>query len=266
MSKELFPQLVSPHIKHFKILIVLAITLAISIFVFENKTAVLAFVGVSINELPIYSVETKDKVVSITFDSAWGTEDLDEILEILARHNCVATFFVEGNWAENYPDAITKIAEGGHLIGNHGANHKHMTKLSQAEMLAEIQGCHDIIKEQTGIDMTLFRAPYGDYNETVVESAKSLGYSTIQWDVDSLDWKDYGIESIIDTVCNHQNLKNGSIILLHNGSKYTALALDQMLTNLESQGYTFIGLDKLILTENYEIDHTGRQSKTGLAQ
>ncbi len=266
MSKEQFPQLVSTHIKHFKLLIALALTLAVSILVFENKTAVLAFVGVSVNELPIYSVETTEKVVSITFDSAWGVEDLDTILNILAKHNCIATFFVEGNWAENYPDAIKKIAEGGHLIGNHGANHKHMTKLSEAQMLSEIQGCHDIIKEQTGIDMTLFRAPYGDYNEAVVENAKSLGYSTIQWDVDSLDWKDYGVEAIIDTVCNHQNLKNGSIILLHNGSKYTAQALDQSLTNLENQGYSFVGLDKLILTENYEIDHTGRQSGTGLAQ
>ncbi len=266
MSREQFPQLINPHIKRFKLLIALALTLAVSIFLFENKTAVLAFVGVTSNELPIYSVDTEESVVSITFDSAWGTEDLDVILDILAKHNCVATFFVEGNWAENYPDAIKKIAEGGHIIGNHGANHKHMTKLNEEEMLAEIQGCHNMIKELTGIDMTLFRAPYGDYNETVVESAKSLGYSTIQWDVDSLDWKDYGVESIIDTVCNHQNLKNGSIILLHNGSKYTALALDQMLTNLEIQGYTFIGLDKLILTENYVIDHTGRQSKTGLAQ
>ncbi len=266
MSKEQFPQLVSPHIKHFKLLIALALSLAVSIFIFENKTAVLAFVGVSNNEIPIYSVETGEKVVSITFDSAWSTDDLGEILTILKSHNCVATFFVEGNWAENNPDAVKKIHNEGHILGNHGENHKHMTQLSEYEMLEEIKGCHQIIKEQTGIDMTLFRAPYGDYNETVVAKAKELGYSTIQWDVDSLDWKDYGVESIIHTVCNHENLINGSIILLHNGTKYTAQALDQLLSNLEGQGYSFIALDKLILTENYEIDHTGRQSKTGLAQ
>lgn len=260
MSSKQFPQLVSPHIKRFKLLIAIAFTLAVSILVFENKTAVLAFVGVSNSELPVYSVDTKAKVVSITFDSAWGTEDLDAILEILEKHSCVATFFVEGNWALNYPEAIQKINDGGHILGNHGANHKHMTKLTEPEMLAEIQGCHDTIKKLTGKDMTLFRAPYGDYNETVVESAKTLGYSTIQWDVDSLDWKDYGVEAIIDTVCNHKALKYGSIILLHNGSKYTALALDEMLSNLEDQGYTFIPLDKLILTRDYVIDHTGRQS------
>lgn len=260
MQKDSFKDIVDSNINHFKILIAIAFTLAVTIFIFEHKTAVLAFVGVSQNELPIYSVETKEKVVSITFDSAWGTEDLDNILEILQKHNCVATFFVEGVWAKTYPEAIEKISSMGHIIGNHGENHKHMTGLSETKMLEEIQGCHNIIKELTGVDMTLFRAPYGDYNETVVAKAKELGYSTIQWDVDSLDWKDYGIESIIDTVCNHKALKNGSIILLHNGSKYTSLALDEMLTNLENQGYTFIGLDKLILTENYTIDHTGRQS------
>lgn len=260
MSTNQFSELIQSHIKHFKILIAVAFTLAVSILVLENKTAVMAFVGVNANELPIYSVETEEKVVSITFDSAWGVEDLDTILEILSKHNCIATFFVEGNWAKNYPDAIQKIVKEGHLVGNHGANHKHMTKLSDTEMLSEIQGCHDTIKKLTEIDMNLFRAPYGDYNDAVVNTAKTIGYNTIQWDVDSLDWKDYGVDSIIDTVSNHKALKNGSIILLHNGTKYTALALDELLTNLESQGYTFIALDKLILTENYEIDHTGRQS------
>lgn len=261
MEKEQFSDLINAHIKQFKILIAIAFTLSVSILVFENKTAVLAFVGITTNELPIYSVDTEAKVVSVTFDAAWGVEDLDVILEILKNHNCIATFFVTGEWAEKYPDAITKISTAGHILGNHGANHKHMPQLSESEMLAEIQGCHDIIKNLTETDMTLFRAPYGDYNETVVVQAKSLGYHTIQWDVDSLDWKDYGIDSIIDTVCNHKSLQNGSIILLHNGSKYTALALDEMLTNLETLGYSFIGLDKLIITENYSIDHTGRQSK-----
>ncbi len=261
MEREELTSLVNTHIKHFKILIAIAFSLAVSILIFENKTAVFAFVGVNANELPIYSVETDEKVVSITFDSAWSIDDLDEILNILKSHNCVATFFVEGNWANNNPDAVKKIVEYGHILGNHGANHKHMSTLSETDMISEIQGCHDIIKNLTGIDMTLFRAPYGDYNETVVAKAKELGYSTIQWDVDSLDWKDYGVDSIIDTVCNHKALKNGSIILLHNGTKYTALALDEMLTNLETLGYSFIPLDKLIISEDYEIDHTGRQSK-----
>ena len=152
--------------------------------------------NISKNELPIYSVETDKKVVSITFDSAWGTEDLDTILEILKKHNCSATFFVTGDWASDNPDAILKLRENGHIIGSHGMHHKHMTTLSKEEMA---------------------------------------------------------------TVCDHKDLKNGSIILLHNGSKYTAMALDDLLTNLESKGYTYISLPELIIKENYSMDHTGRQ-------
>ncbi len=211
------------------------------------------------NELPIYSVETDKKVVSITFDSAWGVEDLDEILAILDNHNCIATFFVTGDWASRYPEAIKKISEAGHIIGSHGMNHKHMTRLSEDDMIYEINNCNETVKSIINKDMDIFRAPYGDYNETVVKVANEQGYSVAQWDVDSLDWKDYGVESIIKTVCEHKNLKNGSIILLHNGSTYTKDALDQMLTNLEEQGYSYIALSDLILRDNYTIDHTGRQ-------
>lgn len=134
-----------------------------------------------------------------------------------------------------------------------------MTQLSRDEMLAEIEGCHTIIKTMTGIDMKLFRAPYGDYDGSVILAAKAKEYYTIQWDVDSLDWKDYGVNSIIDKVCNHKNLNNGSIILLHNGSTYTRDALDGLLTGLEEQGYSFVPVSELIYTEDYSVDHTGRQ-------
>lgn len=214
------------------------------------------------SELPIYSVDIgSEKKVSVTFDSAWGTEDLADILQILEKHHCIATFFVTGDWAEKNPEAIAAISDAGHIIGNHGDNHKHMTQLSKDEMIAEIKGCHEKIKQLTGKDMIFFRAPYGDYNEAVVEAAKRCDYYTIQWDVDSLDWKDYGVESIINTVCEHKALTGGSILLLHNGSKYTRDALDSMLSKLEQNGYTFISLDDLVIRDNYEIDHAGKQHK-----
>ena len=214
------------------------------------------------SELPIYSVDIGDeKKISVTFDSAWGTEDLADILQILEKHHCIATFFVTGDWAEKNPEAITSISDAGHLIGNHGDNHKHMTQLSKDEMIAEIKGCHEKIKQLTGKDMIFFRAPYGDYNEAVVEAAKRCDYYTIQWDVDSLDWKDYGVDAIINTVCEHRALTGGSILLLHNGSKYTKDALDSMLSKLEQNGYTFISLGDLIIRDNYEIDHAGKQHK-----
>lgn len=260
---EILKELPAPKkkdIKIIKIVIALLFLLAITICIYDNKNEVLALVGENYaDSLPIYSVETEDKVVAITFDAAWGDEDLDEILEILDAHNCKAAFFVTGDWATRYPDAIKKIHNNGHDLGNHGANHKHMTQLGREEMLAEIEGCHTIIKTMTGTDMILFRAPYGDYNESVVLAAKSMDYYTIQWDVDSLDWKDYGVESIINTVCEHKSLQNGSIILLHNGSTYTCQALDSLLTGLEDQGYSFVPVSELIYKDNYQIDHTGRQ-------
>lgn len=257
-----FPKLDSKEVTHFKILIILLLVLAIVICVNDNAEKILAHMGEHYEDtLPIYSVDTEEKVVSITFDAAWGDEDLEQILQILNKHDCKATFFVTGDWASRYPEAIKKIHQNGHDIGNHGANHKHMTSLSREEMIEEIDGCHNIIKSLVGVDMILFRPPYGDYNESVIMTAKAEGYYSIQWDVDSLDWKDYGVESIISTVCQHKSLKNGSIILLHNGSKYTALALDALLSNLENQGYSFVPVSELIYTENYSVDHAGRQYK-----
>lgn len=136
-----------------------------------------------------------------------------------------------------------------------------MPQISREEMAAEIQKCHNTIFNLIKKDMTLFRAPYSDWNDEVVEIAKIMGYSSINQSVDSLDWKDYGVDSIIRTVCEHKNLENGSIILLHNGSKYTKDALDVMLTNLEQQGYTFVKVSSLIYKENYQLDHTGKQFK-----
>lgn len=255
-----FPELQKNNIRFLKILIVLAFFLAVGICLFDNRRAVMALAGEHYEDkLPIYSVDTEEKVVSITFDAAWGDEDLDDILAILEAHHCKAAFFVTGDWATRYPEAIQKIWQSGHDLGNHGANHKHMTQLSREEMLAEIEGCHTIIKTMTGMDMKLFRAPYGDYNGSVILAARAKDYYTIQWDVDSLDWKDYGVESIIDKVCNHKSLQNGSIILLHNGSKYTCAALDRLLTELEAKGYSFVPVSELIYTEDYSIDHAGRQ-------
>lgn len=211
------------------------------------------------NELPIYCVDTNDRVVALTFDSAWGTEDLNEILSILARHKAPATFFVTGEWAEKYPEAIQAIDRAGHEIGNHGAHHKHMPLLSAAEMQDEIMDCHTIIRNLTGKDMHLFRAPYSDWNDLVVQTAHSLSYMSVNQSVDSLDWKDYGTDSIIRTVCEHKNLENGSIILLHNGSTYTKDALDPLLSRLEQQGYHFVKVSSLIYFSDYELDHTGKQ-------
>ena len=133
------------------------------------------------------------------------------------------------------------------------------TGLSKEEMAAEIQGCHNAVYEITGKDMKLFRAPYSDWDDTVIDVAHMMGYSAINQSVDSLDWKDYGVDAMIKQVCENKHLENGSIILLHNGTKYTKDALDIMLTNLENMGYHFVPLSNLIYITDYYLDHTGKQ-------
>ena len=210
-------------------------------------------------ELPIYCVETDEKKIALTFDAAWGNEDTKQIMDILNKHDVKVTFFMTGGWVEQFPDDVKMIYENGHDLGNHSQNHKNMSQITDSEKESELMSVHEKVKELTGYEMFLFRPPYGDYDNAVVKTAKKCGYYTIQWDVDSLDWKDYGVDSIIKTVTQHKALGNGSIILCHNGAKYTAQALDSMITTLKEAGYTFVPLSELIYKDNYHMNHEGRQ-------
>ena len=153
------------------------------------------------------------------------------------------------------------ILAAGHDLGNHSENHKNMSQLSNEEKKEELMSVHEKVKELTGYEMFLFRPPYGDYDNDVIQTATECGYYSIQWDVDSLDWKDYGTDSIINTVCNHKHLGSGSIILCHNGAKFTAEALDSMITNLKGQGYQIVPVSELIYREGYHMNAEGRQIK-----
>lgn len=223
------------------------------------KQAVPTSSTVGDRELPIYCVETEEKKIALTFDAAWGNEDTKQIMDILNKHNVKVTFFMTGGWVDKFPDDVKMIYEQGHDLGNHSQNHKNMSQITDSEKESELMSVHDKVKELTGYEMFLFRPPYGDYDNAVIKTAKKCGYYTIQWDVDSLDWKDYGVDSIIKTVTQHKALGNGSIILCHNGAKYTAQALDTMITTLKEAGYTFVPLSELIYKDNYHMNHDGRQ-------
>lgn len=210
-------------------------------------------------KLPIYCVQTEKPQVDLSFDAAWGNEDTRQLMEILAKHNVKVTFFMTGGWVEKYPEDVKYIASQGHDLGNHSENHKNMSQLGEAEIRSEIQTVHDRVKELTGQDMALFRPPYGDYDDKVVAVADRMGYYPIQWDIDSLDWKDYGADSIVDKVVNHRHLGNGSIILMHNGAKYTPQALEAVITGLQEKGYELVPISQLICKEQFSIDHEGRQ-------
>ena len=213
-------------------------------------------------ELPIYSVDTPEKKAALTFDAAWGNESTQKLLDILAKYKVHATFFMTGGWVEKYPEDVKAILAAGHDLGNHSENHPNMSQLSESEQEAEIMGVHDKVKKLTGYDMQLFRAPYGEYNDTVIRTAVKCGYYAIQWDVDSLDWKDYGEQNIIDTVLENKSLQNGSIILCHNGAKYTEDALEKVITGLQEGGYKIVPVSELIYKEDYHMDASGRQIKS----
>ena len=214
---------------------------------------------ISNKKLPIYCVDQKEKKVALSFDAAWGNEDTKKILSILKKKKVHVTFFMTGGWIEKYPDDVKAIQKAGHELGNHSENHKQMSTLSAEQCKEELMKPHEKVKKLTGVEMKVFRPPYGDYNDTLIDTANACGYYPIQWDVDSLDWKDYGVDSIIHTVLDHKHLGNGSIILCHNGAKYTAQALEALINGLQEKGYTLVTMSDLIYPDNYEMDAEGRQ-------
>lgn len=220
------------------------------------------YVSASVNtkKLPIYSVETSQKKIAITFDAAWTNQDTEKIIEILKKHNAKATFFIVGEWADKFSESVKAFYDAGHTIANHSDTHKAFSKCSRDEIKEEIENCNQKLEAITGQKVTLIRAPSGDYTDQSIEVARSMGMTTIQWDCDSLDYTKISIEEIVNRVLN--GTKNGSIILFHNGVENTAPALDKILTELGKQGYSFVSVEELIYKDNYTIDHTGRQYRT----
>ena len=171
-----------------------------------------------------------------------------------------ATFFVVGAWVDKYPESVKQLYSAGHRIENHSNTHPYMTKLSREQAENEITSCNQKIANVTGRTPTLIRVPYGDYNNNVVETVENMGMYCIQWDVDSLDWKDSATaETIAERVISR--VEPGSIVLFHNDAEFTPEALPTILKTLINEGYTFVFIEDLILKENYEIIHDGTQCK-----
>ncbi len=207
--------------------------------------------------LPVYSVDRDDKKIAISFDCAWGTEHTDAILSALASSKVRATFFTVQFWAEEHPDYLKKIDDAGHEVGTHSATHSYMSRLSEAEIRAELESSSAAITAVTGKEVTLFRPPYGDYDDLLIDTSNHMGLLPIQWDVDSLDWKDLSASDIAARVV--ERVGSGSIILCHNNGLHTAEALPIIFDTLHAQGYRFVPIGELVYRENYTIDHTGRQ-------
>ena len=227
------------------------------IFYVVNYPAAVA-AGTTQRQLPIYCVDRGDKkLCSISFDAAWGNEDTQNLIDILGRYNIKATFFVVGDWAEKYPGSVKALHDAGHEVMSHSLHHDHYNSLSTDQIIADVQATNEKIEAVTGVCPTLIRCPYGEYDDHVIAAIRSQNMEPIQWDVDSLDWKDYDAGTIYDRVTTRVN--PGSIVLFHNAALHTPEALPSILEYLIKEGYTVLPISELILDGDYVMDHTGRQ-------
>ena len=232
----------------------IAVILATVIFITNSGTI---YFGYASRLVPIYSVETSEKKVALTFDAAWGSDKTLKIVQTLKDAGVNGTFFLVGFWIEQNEDKVNAINEAGFDIGTHSNTHPKMSTLSQAQMLDELQTSMNMITDITGKPVKFFRAPFGDYNDTLLNIAGSLGLKTIQWDVDSLDWKGLTASEILSRVKN--SVKNGSIILFHNNSDYILEAIPLVISYLKDEGYSMVKISELAYDNNYIVDNNGLQ-------
>ena len=165
------------------IVIILGIATIISDKNFET-----AFASSTNKLIPIYNVKTDEKQIAFTMNCAWNADDIDSILDTLSKNKIHITFFIVGDWAEKYPEAVKKIFKAGHEIANHSNTHPHVNNLNLSENAEEIERASKKIEEITGQQTNLYRAPYGEYNNTVLNAAKEKKHITIQWNIDTLDY------------------------------------------------------------------------------
>lgn len=241
--------------KNISLFVILGIWLAVIVFVVSYTLS--TTVSAQNRKIPVYSVDAKEKQVALTFNCAWDDSGLDSILEILEEESISCTFFFVGNFAEANPEAVRKIYNKGHEIGNHSMKHNDPVKQEFPEILSDINACNELLFSLTGEKPTLYRAPSGSYDNKTLEAAENLGMTTIQWDVDSIDWKNPSPEKIISRVT--AKVTNGSIVLFHLGKSNTENALPEIISMLKEKGYSFSSVGKMLLTGDTYTDNEGRQ-------
>ncbi|HIE12057.1 MAG TPA: polysaccharide deacetylase family sporulation protein PdaB [Desulfotomaculum sp.] len=194
----------------------------------------------------IYRVKTDKKAVALTFDISWGTRTPGPVLDILKEENVQCTFFLSGPWVKKYPEIAKRIAAEGHEIASHGYRHINLSQLSEEAIKNEILKAHEIILSVTGRKPRFIRTPNGDWDAKVLQAAQEAGYTVIQWEVDSLDWKNPGVETIIRRVTTL--VRPGSIVLLHasDSCQQTDKALPVVIRELREQGYELVTLSALL--------------------
>lgn len=210
--------------------------------------------------IPIYRVQTEEKQIALTFDCAWGADKTLEILEVLEEYDIDATFFMVSFWAEKYPDMVEAIVESGCEVGNHSSTHPHFASMTTAETISEITSSTEIIESIAGVEINVFRAPFGEYTNDMITACDEIGQKVIQWDVDTLDWKGISGSEISQRITT--KVSAGSIILMHNNSDNVVEGIKDAIPKLIAEGYEFVTVSELIIKEDYKINSNGEQIST----
>lgn len=195
----------------------------------------------------IYSIPTDKKLVALTFDISWGEKRTEPILKVLQdKKVSKATFFLSSPWSKSHPDIVSKITQGGWEIGDHGHKHVNYSDLTDEEIRTQIQTAHQILGEVTGKAPNLIRLPNGDFDKRVLRIANELNYTVVQWDTDSQDWLNKGVDTIVNRVVSKAH--PGDIILMHasDSSKQTHEALPRIIDELRAKGYEFVSVSELM--------------------
>lgn len=224
-----------------------------------GTTSAEVFFGGSTRKVPIYSVATEEKQVAISFDAAWGADKTEGILDILQEFGVGATFFLVGFWVDEHQELVKEIVDKGFEVGTHSNTHPDMVKLSKSTMKNELESSVEKIESVTDKDVKLFRAPFGSYNNNLLDTAQEMGLKTIQWDVDSLDWKGLSASEVTNRVVS--KVKNGSIILMHNNADNVLDSLRLTLNRLKVSGFKVTSVSDLVFENDYTIDRNGVQRK-----
>jgi len=237
-------------------ILLLAIVHAAELALVGAARAVIATVSGRL--VPVYFVASADKKVAFTFESGFGRDRTAEILAVLKEHEVKATFFVSGKWVSDHPVVARQIVSDGHDLGNYTYSVPHPNSLSPSELKRELEKAHKALEEVTGRAPKVFRPPYGEYSNKVIEAARDLGYETVIWSIDSLDWRGAPPADIKDRVLG--KIHKGAIVRFHVTGTHTVEALPSVITELKKQGYAIVPLSSLLLEGRYYIHpHTGEQ-------
>ena len=214
-------------------ILICAVVLAVSLTI--NSTEALEAINRAVSAPPVYVGDTSESKMALMCNVYWGTEFIEPMLKILEEKNVKITFFLGGSWVDDNAETVKKIVEAGHELGNHGYYHYNHGSLSKEQSMKNIQDAHNIVKELTGIEMNLFAPPSGDFNKQTVECAEALGYTTVLWTADTIDWRDKDVDLIVNRVLKKK--QNGALVLMH-PTAHTVAALPKIIDGLTENGYT----------------------------